>query len=136
MEFLKTFQELPWRSCGQAAFRCSGCRFGPWWELRSPTCGFLALSYSELFRNPRQQPARSLCLWDRPGKNTAVGCQFLLKRIFLTQRSSPSLLHCKQSLPSKPLGKQDKVKAAFKRKHNFKCIDWKSRKSSNTLSKL
>ena len=35
---------------------------------------------------------------DSPGKNTRVGCHFLLQRIFLTQRSNLGLLHCKQIL--------------------------------------
>ena len=30
------------------------------------------------------QPAKLLCPWDFPGKNTGVGCHFLLQRIFLT----------------------------------------------------
>ena len=30
-------------------------------------------------------PARLLCPWDCPGKNTGVGCHFLLQGIFLTQ---------------------------------------------------
>ena len=33
-----------------------------------------------------------------PGKNTGVGCHFLLHGIFLTQRSNPGLPHCRQSL--------------------------------------
>ena len=33
-----------------------------------------------------------------PGKNTGVGCHFLLQGIFLTQRSNQSLLHCRQNL--------------------------------------
>ena len=28
--------------------------------------------------------ARLLCPWDSPGKNTGVGCHFLLQGIFLT----------------------------------------------------
>ena len=38
--------------------------------------------------------------WDFPGKNTGVGCHFLLQRIFLTQGSNQDLL-CRQanSLP-------------------------------------
>jgi len=36
--------------------------------------------------------------WDFPGKSTGVGCHFLLQRIFLTHRSNPSLLHCRQML--------------------------------------
>ena len=42
---------------------------------------------------PTLQPARQLCLWDFPGKNTGVGCHFLLQKMFLTQRSNPCLLH-------------------------------------------
>ena len=41
------------------------------------------------------QPTRLLCPWDSPGKNTGVGCHFL---IFLTQGSNPSLLSCSQFL--------------------------------------
>ena len=37
--------------------------------------------------------ARFLCPWNFPGKNTEVGCHFLLQGIFLTQGSNPSLLH-------------------------------------------
>ena len=45
------------------------------------------------------QPARLLCPWDFPDKNTGVSCHFLLQGIFQTQGSSPSLLHCRQVLP-------------------------------------
>ena len=38
------------------------------------------------------QPARLLCPWSFPGKNTGVGCDALLQRIFPTQRWSPHLL--------------------------------------------
>ena len=34
-----------------------------------------------------------LCPWDFPGKNTGVGCQFLLQDIFPTQGSNPHLLN-------------------------------------------
>ena len=36
-------------------------------------------------------PARILCSWDFSGKNTGVGCHFLLQGIFLTQGSNPVL---------------------------------------------
>ena len=36
--------------------------------------------------------------WDFPGKNTGVGCHFLLQEIFLTQESNSGLLHCRQIL--------------------------------------
>ena len=37
------------------------------------------------------QPTRFLHPWDSPGKNTGVGCHFLLQGIFLTQGSNPGL---------------------------------------------
>ena len=47
--------------------------------------------------------------WDSPGKNTGVGCQFLLQEIFLTQGSNPCLLSLLRwqasSLPLAPPGK-------------------------------
>ena len=44
------------------------------------------------------EPTRLFCPWNSPGKNTGVGCRFLLQKIFLTQGSKPALLHCKQFL--------------------------------------
>ena len=38
------------------------------------------------------------CPWDFPGKNTGVGCSFLLQGIFLTQRLNLGLLHCRWTL--------------------------------------
>ena len=35
---------------------------------------------------------RFLCTWDSPGKNTGVGCHFLLQGIFLTWGWNPCLL--------------------------------------------
>ena len=51
-------------------------------------------------------PTRLLHPWDFPGKNTEVGCHFLLQEIFQTQGLNPDLPHyygidfSKQSLPS------------------------------------
>ena len=39
------------------------------------------------------QPARFLCTWNSPVKNTGVGCHFLLQEILPTQGSNPGLLH-------------------------------------------
>ena len=54
------------------------------------------------------QPTRLLCPWDSPGKNTVVGCCFLLQGIFPTQGSNPHLqrlLHWQvDSLTLSPLG--------------------------------
>ena len=39
------------------------------------------------------QPARLLCPWNSPGKNTGVGCHAVLQGIFLNQGLNPHLLH-------------------------------------------
>ena len=44
------------------------------------------------------QPTRLLCPWDFPGENAGVGCHFLVRGIFLTQRSNWGLLDCRQVL--------------------------------------
>ena len=38
-------------------------------------------------------PPQLFCLWDFPGKDTGVGCSFLLRGIFLTQGLNQHLLH-------------------------------------------
>ena len=54
-------------------------------------------------QTPGPCPARLLCPWDSPGKNTGVGCHALLRGIFPTQRSNLCLLHWQVgSLPGKP----------------------------------
>ena len=59
------------------------------------TAGCAEVSHSVMadsLRPHRLQPARLLCPWDSPGKNTGVGCHALLQGIF------PGLPHCRQSL--------------------------------------
>ena len=53
------------------------------------------------------QPARLLCPWNSPGKNTRVGGHFLLQGIFLTQGSIPALQA--DSSPSEPPEKPIRV---------------------------
>ena len=54
------------------------------------------LSHVWLFATPWTVGyARLLCPWDFPGKNTGVGCCFLLQGIFWTKGSNLSLLHCR-----------------------------------------
>ena len=43
-------------------------------------------------------PARLLCPWDSPGKNTGVGCHALPQGSFSTQGSHPGLPQCRQIL--------------------------------------
>ena len=63
-------------------------------------CNSLVHSLSHVWLLPphRLQPARLLCAWDSPGKNTGTGCHFLLQEIFLTQGSNLGLPHCRQIL--------------------------------------
>ena len=62
------------------------------------------------------EPIRLLCPWDSPGKNTGVGCCFLLPGILPTQGSNPHLLcllHWQaDSLPGKPNVLQPKTLCA------------------------
>ena len=44
------------------------------------------------------EPTRLFYPWDFLGKNTGMGCHFLLQRIFPTQGLNPGLLHCRQIL--------------------------------------
>ena len=52
------------------------------------------------------KPIRLLHPWDFPGKNTGVGCHFLLQGIFPTQGLNPGL----DALPSEPLGTKEEMK--------------------------
>ena len=42
------------------------------------------------------QPTRLICPWNSSGKNTGVGCHFLLQGIFLTQGLNLGLQYCRQ----------------------------------------
>ena len=53
-------------------------------------------SHEQLIVIPWTVPTRLLCPWNFPGKNTGVGCHFLLQWIFTTQGLNPGLLHCRQ----------------------------------------
>ena len=57
-----------------------------------------SLSHVQLFVTPWTPPTRLLHPWDSPGKNTGVGCHFLLQGIFPTQGLNPGLPHCRQTL--------------------------------------
>ena len=51
------------------------------------------LSRVQLFATPWTAACQASHPWDSPGKNTGVGCHFLLHGIFPTQGSNSSLLH-------------------------------------------
>ena len=56
------------------------------------------LSCVRLFATPWTVAYYLLHPWDFPGKNTGVGCHFLLQVIFPAQGSHPGLPHCRQTL--------------------------------------
>ena len=77
---------------------------GYWARLSSrPSHSVLKISHSvmsDCLRPYGLQPARLLCPWNLPGRNTGAGCCFRLQRIFLSQGSNPRLLHWQaDSLP-------------------------------------
>ena len=71
---------------------------GWWWPnsvniLKSTVCTRGCSVVSDPLWPHGLQPARLLCPWDFPGKNTGLGYHFLLQGICLTQRLNPCLLH-------------------------------------------
>ena len=87
----RTPVRLTWRLADSHPGAGSGMRpWTPGCRLRSTSCS--VVSYSVLPHG--LQPARLLCPWDSPGKDTGVGSLSLLQGIFLTQGSNPGLLHC------------------------------------------
>ena len=71
---------------------------------RCPESGVCVVSNS---LQPRGlQPTGLLCPWDFPGKNTGVGCHFLLQGIFPAQELNLCLLNWQvDSIPLSHLGK-------------------------------
>ena len=68
---------------------------------KSSCCCCLVVKSCLTFLQPHGlQPARFLCPWDFPGKNTRVDCHFFLWGIFWIQVLNPCLLHWQgDSLP-------------------------------------
>ena len=96
-----------------------GLLYGPSLWFSSPWTVWKAYSWVTLFNvlcqcsvmsdslQPHGQwPATVLCPWNFPGRNTGVGCHFLLQGIFPTQGLNLHLLHWwVDSLPLAPSGK-------------------------------
>ena len=95
---------------------------GSWWWIGKPrvlqSMGLQRVGHdwatelnwtvSESLRLYRLQPTRVFCPWDFPGKNTGMGCHFLLQGIFPTQESNSHLLHWQAN--SLPLSHQEALK--------------------------
>ena len=74
--------------------------------LKRKSGAVLCLVMSDSFQPYGLQPARLLCPWDSPGKNTGVGCHALLQGIFQTQGLNPDLPQLQADcLLSEPPGK-------------------------------
>ena len=58
------------------------------------------LTHARLFVTPCTTACQAPLSWGSPGKNTGVGCHFLLQGIFPTQGLSPRLPHCRWVLSS------------------------------------
>ena len=69
------------------------CDFVRWWQLVVQL-----LSCIRLLQPHGVGPARLLCPWDFPSKNTGVGCHFLLQGIFPIRELNLGLLHRRQIL--------------------------------------
>ena len=67
-----------------------------WWALCCAVLSHSVVSDSLWLHGLR--PARLLCPWDSPGKNTGVGCHALLQGIFPTQGLNPGLPPCRRIL--------------------------------------
>ena len=81
----------PWARCRHGGF--PGIR----WVEAKCCCHLVSRLYLTLC-NFMTEPARLLCPWDFPGKNTGVVCHSLLQGIFPTQGLNPGLPHCRQIL--------------------------------------
>ena len=79
-------------------------------------------------------PPGSSCPWASPGKNTVVGCNFLLQGIFPIQGSNTCLLYCKWILYS--LSHLDISWALFSPSHQHRSPEVRSQDCSNHRSGL
>ena len=89
-------RNVPWEFPGGLVVRTPGFR-----------CDWLVLScsvVSDSLWSYGLWPTRLLCPWDFPGKNTRVGCHFLLQGIVPTQGSNLRPLHCRWILYRWALG--------------------------------
>ena len=68
------------------------------WASLCSVCVFSSSVMSNSSQPLELYPARLLCSWNSPGKNTGVGYHALLQGIFPIQGSNPGIPHCRQIL--------------------------------------
>ena len=96
-QMTRTFTSLPSSShFFGLVWTVNRCRLGMAMPLGEGGGGLVAKWCLTLATPWTGTPPRLLYPWDSLGKNTGVGCHFLLQRIFLTQKSNPGLLQCRQ----------------------------------------
>ena len=79
-----------------------------------------SFSHVWLSVTPWTAACQSLCAWDFSGKDTGVGCHFLLQGIFLTHGLNSCLLHWQvDSLPLSHLGNPESFLIVLNR---FQCL--------------
>ena len=86
MWYVLNLLSLPGNCAKWKSFRCRGGNMELVMVVQSQSC-------VQLLQPLGLQPTRLLCSWDFPGKNTRVGCHFLLQEIFLTQGSNQHPLY-------------------------------------------
>ena len=79
------------------------------WGTLLPPCGSVI---SDSLQPCCLHPTRLLCPWDSPGKNTGVGCHFLLQGVFPTQGLNLCLLN--RQADSLPLSHQGNPMLCFR----------------------
>ena len=93
-------------------------------------CMLSCLSRVLFFATPWTVARQALCPWDFPGKNTGVGCHFLLQGIFPTQKLNLCLLYLLQwqagSLALVPLKPTKHCKAIILQIRKIKSNVWQS----------
>ena len=76
-----------------------------WWD--GHCCCLVAKSRLTLLWRRGLEPARLLCPWDFPGKNTGVGCHFLLQGDLPDPVIEPMSCLAGEFFTTEPLGKPD-----------------------------
>ena len=73
----------------------------------------VSLSVTSVSLQPQGlNPARILCPWNSPSKNTGVGCHSLLHGILWAQGSNSGLLHCRQIIVWIPRENESEIEVA------------------------
>ena len=92
IEFYSFFREIRRACCSCCAKSCPTLA----WTAAHQASLSCTISQSLLkLMSIDSVPARLLCPWNSPGKTTGMGSHPLPQWIFLTQGSSPGLLHCR-----------------------------------------